>query len=220
MRIDLLCPSRGRPEAARELLASFDKTKTQDGVRLVFCVDSDDRTIADYPEPMVVGAPTGDPTGPLNRAALLSVADIVGFIGDDSRCETEGWDRMALEALKTPGFCWGFDGTAPDPRPTTIFVSRPIVKTLGYLALPTLKRGFFDVVWVDIAKWTGMARVISAMFSHDNSAGDPKSPNFRPEAQVPSEVIAADEAAYKTWRLTQAEQDIRKVRALGLSRFF
>jgi hypothetical protein len=217
--ISLFCPSRGRPKAAQELLDSFLATKGLNSTELIFLVDADDDSGKTYPGNVRWGDPTGDPTGPLNRAAVTATADIVGFIGDDSRLETVGWDLQVTRALDTPGFCWGFDGTSPSAWPSTIFVSKRIVNSLGWLALPTLKRGFFDVCWVKLAQDSGMARVIPAMFRHDNSAGDPASPNFKPEAQVPPAVIAEDEAAYKAW-LKDAASDVRKVRLADLARFF
>lgn len=210
--ISLLCPSRGRPQAAHDLLASFQKTRTTDA-HLIFCLDADDPTLREYPEPQIIGAPTGDPTGPLNAAALASDADIVGFVGDDSRLETPGWDFMVEQSLRTPGFCWGDDGH-DIPWPSTVFISREIVQALGYMVPPTLRRGFFDEVWTLLAEGTGTDRVIPAVFRHDNSAGDPKSPNFKPEAQVPPAVIAKDERAFNEWRRSQMASDIRKIRHL------
>jgi hypothetical protein len=218
--ISLFCPSRGRPRQAAELLTSFLATKGLLDTKLVFCVDYDDPTHEQYPAGHTAfDVGHGDPTTPLNSWAAKSTSDIVGFIGDDSRCETVGWDMQVQRALETPGFCWGFDGTSPTAWPSTIFVSKSIVDALGWLALPALRRGFFDVVWVHLAQKSGTAHVIPAMFRHDNSAGDPASPNFKPEAQVPPSVIAADEAAYKEW-LKTADADVKKIRQLDLARFF
>src|SRR6185503_5874225 len=91
--------------------------------------------------------------------ALASKSDIVGFIGDDSRFETVGWDEKVIHALRRPGFCWTNEGH-DRPWPSTVFVSREIVQALGYLALPTLKRGYFDVVWIGLAEQTHTDRVL------------------------------------------------------------
>jgi len=188
--------------------------------QLVFLVDTDDPTKSDYPSTVVLGEPTGDPTGPLNRAARTSPAAIVGFTGDDSRFLTDGWDTLVTRALREPGFCWGNDGTGPSSWPSTCFVSREIIQALGWMVPPVLKRGYFDVVWAELGKSTNTAKVIPAMFRHDNSAGDPASPNFRPEAQVLPGVIAADKVAYAAWRANDAVSDVRKIRRLSLAHFF
>jgi hypothetical protein len=207
--ISLFCPSRGRPKAAQELLDSFLATKALPTTELVFLVDADDDSGQTYPGNVRWGEPTGDPTGPLNRAAVTSTAEIVGFIGDDSRFETAGWDALVEAQLRSPGFCWADDGH-DIPWPSTIFVSKKIVNALGWLALPSLKRGYFDVVWIELAARSGMTRKLPrVMIRHDNSKG-----------VVAPEVIAADEAAFNLWKQTEMNNDVRKVRLTDLDRFF
>ena len=209
--IQLFCPSRGRPHAAGELLASFNATKTRDDTHLIFLVDEDDPTKEEYPGLSFYGPVTGDPTGPLNWAALACETGIVGFIGDDSRCETKGWDELVRVALKTPGFAWGDDGHAK-PWPSTVFVSKPIVDRLGYLALPTLHRGFFDAVWVWLAELTGTKNELPMMFRHVNPPGV--------QGAATPEVIASDEAAFIYWQQNQMRDDAKKVRAVVNDYFF
>ncbi len=190
---------------------SFDATVTTEEVSLIFCCDSDDPTLGQYPTPIIVGEPTGDPTGPLNAAALASGASIVGFLGDDTRFETVGWDVQVIKAMTEPAFCWGSDGH-DHPWPSTVFITKSIVDALGYMVPPTLRRGFFDVAWVNLARLTRTEKVIPAMFRHDNSAGDPKSPNFKPSHQVPPHVIASDESAFNHWMANDMKRDAQKIR--------
>lgn len=212
-RTHLLCPSRGRPSEALDLLRTFWTTTTD--AQISFLVDDDDPTRGKYPqEETLFGPPTGDPTGPLNREALASDADIVGFIGDDSRLLTPGWDDEVREALTTPGFCWGFDGTNQNAWPSTCFVSRSIIQALGYFVPPTLRRGYFDVAWVQLATRTKTDRIIPALFPHDNSRGDPSKPNYDPAFRVPPEVIAQDERAFNEWMRDQMPRDVHKLRQL------
>ena len=223
MSIALFCPSRGRPKDAAALLESFTATKALPTTELFFCVDTDDPDLLEYSGVIAPSAPTGDPTGPLNVHALAARTEVVGFIGDDSRLETPGWDVQVERALERPGFCWAMDGTSERPWPSTVFVSREIVKALGWLALPDLRRGFFDVVWVHLAQETGTARPLpDVLIRHDNSAGDPDSASFIPERRVPPEVIKADERAFWAWRNGPAfADDCRKVRlAADVARFF
>ncbi len=212
MKISLFCPSRGRPTEAQEVLEAFLKNTTRSDVELVFLVDDDDPTAPQYPGSVVLGPPTGSPTGPLNRAALASESDIVGFTGDDSRIETKGWDQRVVDALREPGFCWTSD-SHDWPWPSTIFVSRTIPETLGWLVLPELRRGFFDVVWVELARLTQSARMLDdVLIRHDNSAGDPASPNFQPERLVPPAIIAGDQVVFDTWMKVQARSDAQRLR--------
>lgn len=212
--LTVFCPSRGRPDEARALLESFKRTKIGDQTRLIFLLDDDDLSAKDYPKPRIIGEPTGDPTGPLNREALRSDADIIGFIGDDSRFETPGWDVKVEWALEHPGFAWPMDGTAKHPWPSACFVSREIVEKLGWLSLPQLRRGFFDVVWFRLAEATGTGHPLyDVWIKHDNSPGNPMSPNFIPEREVPPKVIQADEVAFWEWMRGPAFiEDCRRVR--------
>lgn len=178
---------------------------------LIFLVDDDDPTLGDYPLNRLCGKTTGDPTGPLNAAVKESKADVVGFLGDDSRFATVGWDEQVLDALRVPGFCWGSDGHER-PWPTTVFISRSITGALGWMVPPTLRRGFFDVAWVTLAQLTGTARVVPAVFPHDNSKGDPTSPNFDPAYRVPPAVIAEDEWQYRLWEKNESKRDAQKIR--------
>lgn len=207
--IELFCPSRGRPQDAHALAQSFALTSCSNS-KLIFLVDSDDPTKDQYPDPQI-GEPTGDPTGPLNRAALASTADIIGFIGDDSRLVTHGWDLLVSNALETPGFAWGRDGH-DTPWPSTCFVTSGIVKALGYFVPPTLRRGYFDVVWVSLANSTHSARILDADFPHDNSRGDPAKPNYDPAYRVPPEVIEADGIAYNRWLYDESKNAVRAIR--------
>ena len=202
--IELLCPSRGRPQAARELLESFDATKTLKS-RLVFVLDNDDKTGLDYPQPQIIVPPTGDPVGPLNHAALMVTADIVGFIGDDSRFETKGWDAKVERAIADAGggFCWTSDGH-DKPWPSTVFISTDIVKALGWLALPTTRRGYFDVVWERLAMATGRAIALPDVMIRHNNAGEGVNPG----------IIEHDRLAYETWRDRQSSKDAARIRSL------
>lgn len=214
MTIDLFCPSRGRPQAARELLDNFDKTKRLDTTRLIFILDSDDQTQWDYPrvafagrqiyEP-IHGPSTGDPVGPLNREALKSKADIVGYIGDDSRFETQGWDLLVEKAINDAGggFCWANDGHEK-PWPSTVFISREIVQTLGWLALPTTKRGYFDAVWIHLATATGRAIALPEVMIRHNNVGE----GVRPD------IIESDRIASEAWAKTQSRKDAAAIRSL------
>lgn len=200
MSIELICPSRGRPDAAKQLLASFKDTAVLDTTRLIFAVDDDDPTVADYPGEVVIGPSSGDPTAPLNRLAFASTATICGFLGDDSRLVTKGWDREVERALREPGFAYGPDDTSgPAIWPSTCFVTTDIVRAIGYFALPSLKRGFFDRQWISVARAAKLERPLRSHFPHDNS-----------EHPVAKAVIQADEKAFLEWGNAGALIDAKK----------
>jgi hypothetical protein len=132
-----LCPSRNRPTAAHETLRSFLETRRDPASRLVFSVDSDDATLAEYPEGYVhVVPPTGTMGGALRVAAadpaLLGDATSVGMVGDDNRFVAPGWDRT-LDGWLTDniGIAYGDDGFQHEKLPTSWWMSRAIVDEFG-----------------------------------------------------------------------------------------
>ncbi len=175
-------------------------------------MDEDDPTRNDYPGTVIVGTPTGDPTGPLNAAALASDSDIVGFIGDDSRPETSGWDARILAAHHRPAFSWTDDGH-DKPWPSTVFVSSSIVRALGWLALPTLRRGYFDAVWVWLGNETRTAHEFpDIMIRHINPPDAP--------GAATADVIERDRVAFGEWFTTRKDADADIVRRLYIASYF
>ena len=208
--IDLLCPSRGRPLEARELEESFNRTITTTRSRLIFLLDDDDPTAFEYPDFREIGPGDGTPTGPLNRIALRTDSAIVGFIGDDSRLATKGWDAEVERALREPGFAYGSDDTGPAIWPSTAFVTTDIVRAIGYFAHPSLKRGFFDMQWLSVARGAGIERALRAHFPHRNA-----------HHPVPQEIIDGDRMAFERWRDNEAGRDVAKAQHLyDLRHFF
>ncbi len=96
------------------------------------------------------------------------------------------------------------------------------MKALGWLVLPGLRRTYFDEVWFDLAHATGSARALEdVVFQHDNSPGDPASPNFDPVMQTPPAICVSDEAVFRAWRDgPQYAKDVATVAKVVLAGFF
>lgn len=154
----VVVPSRGRPEAARELWNAFGETCTAD-TQLVVALDDDDPTKDEYP-----GAPTTF-TGPsrsmveaLNGAAVsfaggvfgMSPPFAVGFLGDDHRPRTKGWDTAYLDALRElgTGIVYGNDLLQKENLPTQCAMTADIIRTLGYMAPSNLTHLAVDNYWL------------------------------------------------------------------------
>lgn len=159
----MLCPSRGRPEKAAELRDSFVASRTGDS-RLLFVVDSDDVMAPIYERlglDVIRSEPTpgGGMTGALNQGvrSSLEVGDqkVMGFVGDDHRFLTAGWDVLFTHHLESVGggFAYGHDRYWQNGEiPTQIFISTPIVRALGWMALPTCQHLYLDNAWRDLAE--------------------------------------------------------------------
>jgi hypothetical protein len=165
--LTVICPSRGRPEAAAEVVATFLATAIDLDTKLVFVVDPDDESADRYPghhdEPFVYTYQLDYPSpGNMNAALGRAIAEkigadsaVVGFIGDDHRFRTEGWDAAIEDFLEThPGIAYADDLFQRERLPTNWFVSRPIVDAFG-MGLPALKHLYIDDYWKALGSAAG-----------------------------------------------------------------
>lgn len=147
----VIVPSRGRPQNIAQLRTAFNETATGQP-RLVLAVDNDDPRLAEY---LALGEETivGDPTrlGPwLNLLGPRLAEDdgVVGFMGDDHRPRTNGWDqKIELAMTRSPRIVYGNDLIQGPNLPTAVFMSSQIITTLGYMLPPGLIHLFIDNAW-------------------------------------------------------------------------
>lgn len=152
----VVVPSRGRPHTIAELAAAFRGTCTE-RTWLLFAVDEDDPQYLAYRDAVgeatvagmrvqLVAQPSGTMVSALNHAArhLLAapsaaVPEAIGFMGDDHRPRTQGWDRAYLDALTfLPGIVYGNDLIQGANLPTQCAISASVVRALGHMAPDTL----------------------------------------------------------------------------------
>ena len=227
MGLTVLCPSRGRPDAAWALFDSVEKTRQNASTRLVFVLDHDDETRPEYERlrdgrQLTVISPEhgGGMVAALNAAALATIRDwphddVLGFVGDDHRFRSKGWDERFHEALKDrPGFVYGNDKFWPKGEiPTQIFISTPIVKGLGWMGLPTCNHLYIDNVWKELGEATGTIRYYpDVVIEHMHPAGG-KAEWDEGYRRVNSETMYNhDAAAFAEWRESpQFMVDVNKV---------
>lgn len=158
--INVIVPSRGRPAAAAELIQAFDATCTADTF-LTFVVDDTDPTRHDYLDVVMsaqhvdlVIAPSKTMVEALNVAAAGVNEYAVGFMGDDHRPRTVGWDRAYLDALLElrVGMVYGDDLFQHANIPTQIAMTTDIVKALGWMAPPALVHMYVDNWWLELGR--------------------------------------------------------------------
>ena len=150
MSLIVLCPSYRRPISARAVLESFNKTKTLPTTRLVFlCYQKDEDS--DKYEGDVILCPEKAMGGRVNNAlGLLDDYPHVGWIADDNRFETKGWDEQVVKALGSHPIVFGNDVVSPGAKPSHVFMDSRIPKALGWLILPGLHSTFTDDVWANL----------------------------------------------------------------------
>ena len=169
----VIVPSRGRPHTVAELAQAFRDTCTE-RTWLLFAVDEDDPEHQAYTDAVaeqlvshgrvaVTSQPSGTMVSALNHAArhLLYAheevrPDAIGFMGDDHRPRTKGWDRRYLTALQAlPGIVYGNDLLQGANLPTQCAISTKIVHALGHMAPSTLTHLYVDNYWRDLGMAAG-----------------------------------------------------------------
>ena len=224
MSIIVLCPTRGRGfKAVNATNNSFYDTKTLDTTRLVFIVDRDDASWdndSEYDHDVVYYARK---TLPRNIVAATNEAweyykddaDIFGFIGDDNRFRSTGWDEKFESALGNGGVGYGDDGVHGPNLPTSWWVTSDILRRLGWFCNPALRHFFLDNTWLELGKSTNSLHYIpDVLIEHLHfSFGKSELDN----TWHTMEVGAGDDARFKNW-LTSSEFDKNVnhiLRALG-----
>ncbi|MFJ1664807.1 hypothetical protein ACIOK4_00170 [Streptomyces bottropensis] len=169
----VIVPSRGRPHTVAQLAEAFAETCSE-RTWLLFAVDEDDPQYLAYGDAVgeasagglrvqLVAQSGGTMVSALNHAAryLLAapapvVPHAIGFMGDDHRPRTKGWDQAYLFALQAlPGIVYGNDLLQGVNLPTQCAISAPIVRALGHMAPETLTHLYVDNYWRDLGRAAG-----------------------------------------------------------------
>lgn len=164
----MLVPSRGRPAAVADLADAWEKTSAG-AADLLVVADDDDPELPGYQQLGVdvrVHASTGSRgiVPVLNAAAVEAAARyrMVGFMGDDHRPRTTGWDERLVDQLGElgTGIVYGDDLLRGESLPTAVAMTSDIIRALGYMAPPTLRHLFVDNVWYDLGHALGNIRYL------------------------------------------------------------
>lgn len=226
MDIAVLCPSRGNPEALFEAAFSFADTRMGDS-SFIPVVDENDPDIERYfafnedvglPIEVVPRDLTGSMNAALNYAAAKYAdhADIVGFIGDDHRFRTKGWDRVVAKVLRDEGggLLYGDDLAQREQLPTAVFISSPIVKALGWFGLRGAKHLYLDNTWKQLGEQADCLFYLPDIVIEHMHPAYGKGTWDANHVRVNSEAMYShDLAVYEEWQRTSAEQDVERVRS-------
>jgi hypothetical protein len=222
----VLVPSRGRPEAARELVQAFKDTCTANTL-LCFVVDEDDPTRLEYmaitgPSVGIALTPSHNMVQALNFASVTLAKDdsapfAFGFMGDDHRPRTLGWDAKYLDTLRSmgTGIVYGDDLFQGEQLPTQAAMTTDIIQALGYMAPPDLVHMYVDNFWRDLGRAVGCLRYLPDVVVEHMHPVAGKADWDEGHARVNDQsVYAADAKTYHTYRGTEFLADVAKVQAL------
>lgn len=225
----VLCPSRGRPGSAINLARTF--LDTTEGIStLTFIVDADDATGPSYEEGMpkdsriqIWGSKlAGGMVTVLNeKAVALASAHAapfaIGFMGDDHRPRTQGWDQRYLQALAEmgTGIVHGDDLLQGENLATEVAMTANIIRTLGYMAPPDLQHMYVDNAWIALGLAIGRLRYLpDVVIEHMHPiAGKAEWDDGYRQVNDRS-VYARDLAIYTMWRQNSLPAEAHRLRKL------
>ncbi|MGI9252567.1 MAG: glycosyltransferase family 2 protein, partial [Thermomicrobiales bacterium] len=215
VRISVLLPTRGRPEALARTIDSLLKSALRpESIEILLAVDRDDAaTLAMLPElPPCVHSIVMPRRGYgrfneyLNLLARLASGYWTILWNDDSLMQTPGWDEIICRQPDCIGAMvsnHGYENVMP-------VVPRHWVALVGHYSLQTHS----DSWWEKISELTGTARVIPVEFLHDRAdltgnnldttyqERDYKSEDFYSEAI--QSLIREDAGSLMAWRRFEA----------------
>jgi hypothetical protein len=154
MKISILCPTRGRPEQVKNMLASLRETSIV-MPEVMFYVDDDDDT---FPHPQlgagvrIISGPRILMTEMWNRCAEAATGEIMLLSGDDVLFKTKGWDDQVRRAFAAfPDrlvLVHGDDGLHGNRFGTHCFLHRAWVDAVGYFSPPYFSSDYGDT-WIN-----------------------------------------------------------------------
>lgn len=229
--LTVIVPSRGRPHTVAELAEAFRDTCTG-RTWLLFAVDEDDPEYLAYRDVVdgaicagrrvqLVAQPSGTMVSALNHAARLLLAapgptqpDAIGFMGDDHRPRTQGWDHAYLAALTTlPGIVYGNDLLQGANLPTQCAISATAVRALGHMAPEALTHLYVDNYWLGLGQTAGCITYLpDVVVEHLHPvAGKAKWDAGHLRVNEPA-LYARDREAYAAYWLEHQHRDVLALR--------
>lgn len=163
--IGVLCPTRGRPGAALEMVKSARGfADDEENVEAWVYVDEDDPSwstvwheLADWCR--VTAGPPLVLSDYWNKLALMSNSPILGMLGDDVRFRTQGWDTKVRDAFRAVpdriAFVHGRDGLQDEHLGTHGFLHRRWVDAVGHMTGPYFSMDYADTWINDVANELG-----------------------------------------------------------------
>lgn len=158
MKMLALIPSRGRPQAAKELKDTFGQTEST--CKLLFAIDEDDDTKQEYidfvGQDMVLETPSAGVRGvvyPLNywTRKFKDDYDYFAFMGDDHRPRTTRWDTSFAKFIDMGAdIVYGDDLFQGKNLATAGVISARVVRAFNGMAPDCLQHLYIDNFWMQI----------------------------------------------------------------------
>jgi len=221
----MIVPTRNRPQNAMDLYRAWvDSTSAESA--LLFVCDEDDPQLHSYknqmrwmPRAQLLTVPVGlRMVGALNHAASLFTVDYqyLGFMGDDHRTRTYGWDDRIRGVIKHPvGVAYGNDLLQGENMPTAVVLTSNIVDKLGYMVPPCLEHLCADLVWKDWGEALGCLIYLDDVYiEHMHPANGKAMMDAGYERANSSDQSTRDAQAYYSYKDGDFNRDVAKLKEL------
>lgn len=217
-----LVPTRNRVENALELLHVWYDTTTGNDSGLLFVVGTEDPRLKEYedkiPEQHLLIFPDRGLVKALNYAVSCGYAEeyeALGFMGDDHRPRTYGWDSAYLGSLRELGYgyVYGNDLLMAERIPTQVAISSSIIRTLGFFGPPGFTHLNVDVTWKDMGDAIGKLKYLpDVIIEHMHPAAGKADNDSGYQYANSSEMVTRDEAEYARWKREDFPRQVDLVR--------
>jgi len=141
---------------------------------------------------------------------------IIGFMGDDHRPRTVGWDQAIIDAMPPLGVVYCDDGFQGPNLPTSVFMDAELIRRLGWMVPPGIGHLFCDNAWKTLGEALGtLVYLPDVLIEHMHPHAE-KAPMDAGYAEVNSaRQWEADEAAFRRWMAADLPRDIARAKAGG-----
>lgn len=221
-KIAVIIPTRGRSVNAFEVIEAFQQTRSCGPTKLIFGVDDDDPELEKYKDVEMVApewvsfeyGPRLRMGGTLNKLAVKYAKEyeIIGFMGDDHRPRTHGWDASFVSQMVETSIQYGNDLIQGPNLPTAVFMTSDIINTLGYMVPPTMTHLFLDNFWLTLGK--RLSRLTyrpDIIIEHCHPVGGKVQWDDGYIEVNSSAQWNADEAAWNEYQATYLDRDIHAI---------
>jgi hypothetical protein len=151
---------------------------TREAAKLCIVVDEDDPELPRYRSTLYeltgqykwlswIRVPTKGMNTALNYVAMRHVdsEDIIGFMGDDHRPRTVGWDDIIATEMREHNalFAYANDLLQGANLPTQVAIDSRAVRALGHMAPGELHHLYLDNYWKTLGERTGRMRYLNGV---------------------------------------------------------
>jgi hypothetical protein len=222
-----IVPTRNRVENALGLLDVFYNMSTEDSSGLLFVVGWEDPRFHEYqkkiPSEHLLTFPARGLVKALNYVVSCGYAEeyeALGFMGDDHRPRTRGWDSAYLRNLQQLGYgyVYGNDLLMGERIPTQVAISSSIIRTLGFFGPPGFTHLNVDVTWKDMGEAIGKLRYLDdVVVEHMHPAAGKANEDAGYKHVNSKAMVRLDEQEYVRWKRDDFPKQVALVqRTLGV----